>query len=73
MAGEFESFGSGDAIDLIGVTVDKHSFRQNSGFATLALTLSDGDSAKLDFAGTYTKQDFQFGSDGANGTLIKFV
>jgi fibronectin-binding autotransporter adhesin len=73
MAGEFESFGSGDAIDLIGVTVDKHSFRQNSGFATLKLTLSDGDSAKLDFAGTYTKQDFQFGGDGANGTLIKFV
>jgi fibronectin-binding autotransporter adhesin len=73
MAGKFESFGSSDAIDLIGVLVDKHTFHQNSGFATLNLTLSDGDSAKLDFAGSYTKQDFQFGGDGANGTLIKFA
>ena len=56
-----DNFLKGDTLDLGNVTVKKETVQLlGASETTLTLSLSDGDVAKLTFAGAYTKSDFVF-------------
>jgi T5SS/PEP-CTERM-associated repeat protein len=67
MKGLIENFAAGNTIDLLGVSSKSFSFNTTNDHLTIKL--SNGSSAVLDFAGSYTKSSFDV-ANVASGVMI---